>query len=54
MAKIIADNKKLYKFIKWKPKYNMLKTMVKSSVNWKKNKKYEKNIFNNYTLFIIC
>src|SRR5210317_1663794 len=24
LAKIIADNKKLYKFIKWKPKYNML------------------------------
>ena len=30
LAKIIADNKKLHKFIKWKPKYNMLKTMFKS------------------------
>ena len=36
MAKIIVDKKKLHKFIQWKPKFNMLKTMVKSSVNWKK------------------
>jgi UDP-glucose 4-epimerase len=43
LAKIIADNKKLYKFIKWKPKYNMLKTMVKSSIMWEK--KLKKNKF---------
>jgi UDP-glucose 4-epimerase len=36
LAKIIADNKKLHQFIKWQPKYNVLKTMVKSSINWEK------------------
>ena len=39
LAKIIADNQRLHKFIKWKPKYNMLKTMVKNSINWEKKLK---------------
>ena len=34
MVKITANNKNLYKFIKWKPKYDKLNLMVKSSVRW--------------------
>ncbi len=34
MFKITSDNRYLLKFIKWKPKFNKLKTMVKSSLNW--------------------
>ena len=52
MAKIIEDNKKLHKFIKWKPKYNMLKTIVKSSINWEKNKNMKK-IFIITTFFLL-
>lgn len=37
MEKIIANNKKLLKFIKWKPKYEKLKILVKSSIAWEKN-----------------
>tara|TARA_B100001057_G_scaffold397929_1_gene408253 strand:- start:647 stop:1618 length:972 start_codon:yes stop_codon:yes gene_type:complete len=36
MFKITSDNKNLLKFIKWKPKFNKLKTMVKSSLIWEK------------------
>ncbi len=36
MEKIIANNKKLLKFIKWKPKYEKLKILVKSSIVWEK------------------
>ena len=36
LSKIIADNKKLHQFIKWKPKFNSLKAMVVSSINWEK------------------
>jgi len=36
MEMIIADNKKLIKFIKWKPKYNNLSVIVKSCVRWEK------------------
>ncbi|MEK9545534.1 MAG: hypothetical protein VWZ84_05630, partial [Pelagibacteraceae bacterium] len=36
LGKIIADNKKLHQFIKWKPKFNSLKAMVVSSINWEK------------------
>jgi len=34
----IADNKKLNNFIKWKPKYNNLSHVVKSSLKWYKKK----------------
>ena len=34
MEKIIAENKKLLKFIKWKPKYNKLHFLVKNSIKW--------------------
>ena len=37
LVKIIAMNKKLKKFIIWIPKYNNLKIMVKSSLDWEKN-----------------
>ena len=37
LVKIIALNKNLNKFIKWKPKFNNLKIMVKSSLKWEKN-----------------
>ena len=36
LAKIIASNNKLKKFIKWKPKFNNLNTIVKSCINWEK------------------
>ena len=36
LVKIIASNSKLKKFIKWKPKFNNLNTIVKSCINWEK------------------
>ena len=36
LVKIIASNYKLKKFIKWKPKFNNLNTIVKSCINWEK------------------
>ena len=36
LVKIIASNTKLIKFIKWKPKFNNLNTIVKSCINWEK------------------
>ena len=32
MEKNVALNKKLFNFIKWKPKYNKLNSLVKSSI----------------------
>ena len=34
LIKIIASNKRLKKFIKWRPKYNNLSKIVKSCINW--------------------
>tara|TARA_B100000886_G_scaffold200162_1_gene138120 strand:- start:1052 stop:2023 length:972 start_codon:yes stop_codon:yes gene_type:complete len=36
LVKIIASNNKLKKFIKWKPKFNNLNTIVKSCIDWEK------------------
>ena len=36
LAQIIAINKKLKSFIKWKPKFNKLTVMVNSSLKWEK------------------
>jgi len=36
LGKIIASNTKLTNFIKWKPKFNSLSYMVKSSILWEK------------------
>jgi len=36
LGKIIASNTKLNNFIKWKPKFNRLSYMVKSSILWEK------------------
>ena len=36
LSQIIANNSKLKNTFKWKPKYNSLKLMVKSSINWEK------------------
>ncbi len=36
LIKIIAITKNLRNFIKWRPKFNSLKTMVKSSIKWEK------------------
>ena len=36
LIKIIASNKKLIKFIKWKPKFNKLSKIVKSCIKWEK------------------
>jgi UDP-glucose 4-epimerase len=41
LGKIIASNNKLKKFIKWKPKHNKLSFIVKSCIDWEKNR--EKN-----------
>ncbi|MDB9784411.1 UDP-glucose 4-epimerase GalE [Pelagibacteraceae bacterium] len=42
MEMVIANNLKLKKFIKWKPKYGSLKQIVKSCIKWEKkiNKNY--------------
>ena len=37
----ISDTKKFNKFIKWKPKYNNLKYILKSSYEWEKNQNYK-------------
>ena len=34
MEKTVAENKKLLKFIKWKPKFNKLNFLVKNSIKW--------------------
>jgi len=36
MVKVIANNNNLKKFIKWKPKYFRLSTIVKSCIKWEK------------------
>ncbi len=36
LVKVIASNKNLMKFIVWKPKFNSLEDMVKSSIKWEK------------------
>jgi UDP-glucose 4-epimerase len=36
MEKITADNKRLKKFLRWKPKYGKLAKIVKSSLSWEK------------------
>ena len=36
LMKIIASNKKLSSFIKWKPKFNSLRRIVKSCIVWEK------------------
>tara|TARA_A100001015_G_scaffold309115_1_gene407959 strand:- start:299 stop:1270 length:972 start_codon:yes stop_codon:yes gene_type:complete len=36
LVKIIASNKRLLKFIKWKPKFDNLKKIVKSCIKWEK------------------
>ena len=40
LSQIIANNLKLKKFLKWKPRYNNLNLMVKSSVRWEKKLRY--------------
>ncbi len=37
LVKIIASNNELKKFIKWRPKFNSLNTIVKSCLSWEKN-----------------
>ena len=37
--KVIANTNKLYKYFSWKPKYNNLKLILKSSLNWEKKTK---------------
>ena len=37
LVKIIASNDNLNKFINWRPKFNSLKKMVKSSLKWEKS-----------------
>ena len=37
LIKIIASNKRLIKFIKWKPKFDSLSKIVKTCITWEKN-----------------
>ena len=37
MVKIIANNKNLYNFINWKPRFNRLNLIVKSTLKWENN-----------------
>ena len=39
MVRITANNKNLHKFLNWKPKFNNLELIVKSSLNWEKKLK---------------
>ncbi|MBD1147865.1 UDP-glucose 4-epimerase GalE [Pelagibacterales bacterium SAG-MED31] len=41
--KLVSDVEKINKHLKWKPKYNNLKTIIHSSINWEK-KIYEENL----------
>ena len=36
MAKIIANSSKLKTFINWRPKFNNLNSIVKSTIKWEK------------------
>ena len=36
LSMIIANNQKLKKIIRWKPKYYKLSTIVKSCIQWEK------------------
>ena len=36
MVKVISNNTKLKKFIKWKPKFNNLNKIVKSCITWER------------------
>ena len=36
MVKVISDNSKLKKFLKWRPKFNNLSKIVNSCINWEK------------------
>ena len=40
LSQIIAVTKNLKKFIRWKPKFDKLDIMVKSSLKWEKNSKF--------------
>jgi len=40
----ISSNKKFHKFIKWKPKFNNLKYILRTSFEWEKKLKYIKKI----------
>ena len=42
VAKVYADTKKLKIFINWRPKYNNLEFMLKSSIKWEKKINYKK------------
>ncbi len=36
LAQIYSDTKKFKKLIKWKPKYNDINKIIRSSINWEK------------------
>ena len=36
-ARLVADPSKIMKFLSWKPKYNDLKFIIKTSIEWEKN-----------------
>ena len=33
---LVANTKKFYDYFKWKPKFNSLRTIIKSSLKWEK------------------
>jgi UDP-glucose 4-epimerase len=40
----ISNTNKLHRYIKWKPKYNNLKFILRSSYEWEKKMNYIKKI----------
>ena len=42
LGKVISSNKKIKKILNWRPKYNSLKDILKSSYLWQKKLKNEK------------
>lgn len=42
LVEIIASNKRLKKFINWRPKFNNLRKIVKSCIIWEKKIRNEK------------
>ena len=44
IAEVYSDTKKLYKILKWKPKFNNIKKIIESSITWEKKLKSRKLI----------
>tara|TARA_A100001015_G_scaffold319719_1_gene443547 strand:+ start:1620 stop:2609 length:990 start_codon:yes stop_codon:yes gene_type:complete len=43
LKEVVADVSKFYKYFSWKPKYNSLRVILNSSLNWEKKQKPQNN-----------